>query len=297
MLRADGCAGVGRKLITLADLDAYKQRTRPDREKPKGKAKKYAMTPPRITALINFEYNTVQPWADVGLDEIWYQRLTLGLSQLLMGIFPLEKRQFCNEALLEICGQFVAARKALDEIDALAKLAFSPVVSLELAYSQLYQHLWKAYSDRFKYFAHVLGYDIRFLFSPFKDRGPLDYEAGLQQLVLRNPIVFTPLIKVLTEDRDTWHKALQEERNAEEHRGDRLIKSQPLASGKLYDPGKAHEVFANVWLLIEAVAVCLIAAELAPPRVILCYKPDDSNSTQYLPYRLAIEHPHVTSAS
>ena len=222
--------------------------------------------------------------ASFGTGEPWVARVVIALPELLDAT-PLEpeSKEEARRAIGLIHEELGMASQTLRDVERLAAQPSAAELELLRAYTDLYDHLWRAYKDRFPKLACALGYDIGFLFQK-----QATFEARLEQFVAENPGLPADFAAMLARGRASWQNGLALFRNEVlQHR--HVV--DPRLVRVLLRPDSARTVFDNVWQAIEDIATCFISLAL-PPIVALDQIPErDRDTSCPRRFRLALTAP------
>lgn len=189
--------------------------------------------------------------ADFGSGEPFVARITIGIYELLDALEANETNKRSQiDALGEVSEEldyaFIALRKIQNKKRPLL------VAERKKEYSNLYDHLWTAYKDRFQKLIDLIGFDIGFLFK--NDR---DFEKESTEYFHANKLP-EKLRQMMKHDRKIWQNALGDFRN--HYRQHRHISHE--IEKVWFNQDLAQKTFDNVWQAIEDVTVWLLQTKL-----------------------------------
>lgn len=209
--------------------------------------------------------------ADFGTSEPWVARIWLGLSELVSVLqLPERQKQNFREANNEIAEELSSAFIALGKIKSLEASDTKTILEIRKEYSDLYDHLWRSYKDRFQNTALVLGYDIGFLFKDDKK-----FEKESVEFTKNNPKIPDKFRKMLKIDRRIWQNGLSTFRNDYiQHR-----KIGKEIEALYYQIEAAETTFNNVWQTIEDTLVALIQSKIDYPIILVDIPEEKRNSS------------------
>jgi len=203
----------------------------------------------------------VEKMANFGTAEPWVSRIFLGLSDLInMLDETADNKKAITDSIGEIFEELSLAFIALKKVKELTNLKGAPVLELKKEYSDLYDHSWRAYKDRFATACSKMGYDIGFLFKDDKK-----FKSESESFVRNYPDIKDGFIQMLNNDRLTWQNGLSDFRNM-------YIQHKQIGyeiESKYYNIKSAENMFSNVWQTIEDTLVLLIESQLKDPLVII----------------------------
>jgi hypothetical protein len=197
----------------------------------------------------------VRPFADVGTNEPFVTRITIGLPEVLDATLY-EHREEIKEAILGIgMDCLLPAFTSLRELRKIAADIQIPTLTKTKNFDDMCRYLWTAYKDRMKSAAKLMGYDLGFLFQ--KDSA---FDQGCKAFLKANPDVDPELIARMKRNRATWQPDLRKFRN--DYLEHQKIRREDVAP--FYSLQRAESIFSNVWVAIEEILVILLAAKLPP---------------------------------
>lgn len=197
---------------------------------------------------------TLKKYADFGTSEPWCARISVGLEEIIRALMISEsEKQKMRDALGEVSDELGAAFIALKKVRGLETNRYKTVLELNREYSDFYDHLWRAYKDRFQTFCSALGYNIGFLFEK-KD----SFEKKSIQFIKNNPSISDRFRKRSKIFRRLWQNGLSDLRNL-------YIQHKQVGreiEGLYYRVDVAERYFLEVWQAIEEISVSLLRTRI-----------------------------------
>lgn len=145
---------------------------------------------------------TIRHFADIGTNEPFVTRITLGLLEVLDGTLYKNKEEI-KEAIAGLSMEcLMPAFTSLRELRKIAGNSEIPTLTKIKNFDDMCRYLWTAYKDRMKGAAKLMGYDLGFLFQ--KDSA---FEKGCDAFLKANPEVDPDLIARMKGNRATWRVA------------------------------------------------------------------------------------------
>jgi hypothetical protein len=218
---------------------------------------------------------TVSLFADIGTNELFVTRITIGLPEVLDATLY-DNRDKIKEAIIGgVCMDcLLPAFISLRELRKTAADNQIPTLTKTKNFNEMCRNLWTAYRDRMTTAAKLMGYDLRFLFK--KDSV---FDSGCKAFLESNPDVNPELIARIRGNRTTWQPELMKFRN--DYLEHKKIKDKDVVG--VYSLESAESIFINVWVAIEEILVILLAAKLPP---LFCLREiPESERNPHLPAR------------
>jgi hypothetical protein len=195
----------------------------------------------------------VRPFADVGTNEPFLSRLSIGLTDILNAtLYP--NRDEIRNSITELAVECVLpAFLSLRELRRIAGDAKAPILTKQKHCDDMYKSLWAAYKDRTSSTAKLMGYDIGFLYQ--KDSS---FEQGCAAFPKAHPEVSDGLVPRMKNNRTSWQNSLARFRN--DYLEHKTIERSEVEV--FYSLDRAEVTFQTVWVAIEEILATLLAARL-----------------------------------
>ncbi|MBW7942714.1 MAG: hypothetical protein H3C64_10065, partial [Candidatus Kuenenia stuttgartiensis] len=152
----------------------------------------------------------IQQMADFGTAEPFVARISLGLCDLLDGVFFDEKtKKEVEEHIFETFQELSSAFLSLRDIKEMEN-GSKPMllINQRKAYHDFYGYCWTSYKDRMPKILNAMDIDIGFLFGNDKT-----FNKGAEEFKKQYPLIGDEFVRMVTDDRRTWQNTVSNIRN------------------------------------------------------------------------------------